>query len=134
MVLIGTTKPKARREYRCDFCGGKILKGETYDNTVMVGDDGLYHWKSHLICSKIASLLWNFIDPDDGMTSDNFHEGVRSYCSQFVCPHCTESSLDENGDCLKDENDYCADKVLDRLGKFELKKVKYEWVEIAREA
>ena len=67
---------KARKEHQCNFCGDKILKGSEYIESTHV-DDYLYHWKSHLHCTKLAiDLKMHKECNDDGVTQDFFMEYV----------------------------------------------------------
>ena len=74
--------PTAKKRHKCDFCGDYIEIGEVYENQTNVGDDGLYHWKSHISCQQLANELDMFkdCDPDYGVTSDDFDEFV---CQEY---------------------------------------------------
>ena len=75
MEVLSRSKPKARKEHKCDFCYGKIQKGEVYDNQVCK-HDYLYTWKSHFRCGNIASKLGMHDDCDEGVTGEDFHEFI----------------------------------------------------------
>jgi hypothetical protein len=104
---------KARKEHQCDFCGHKILKGESYDYTLNKGDGGdLYHWRSHVHCAELCSAIWDYVDPDDGMTYDDFNNGVQELMTTFYCPfHCDKFNK-ETCDCdsCYDDSDNCIRK------------------------
>ena len=100
----------ARKTHSCDYCGSPIIKGETYSYTVLKYED-LYEWKCHLKCEVIASALWKYIDPDEGMTEEDFQEGCQNFCSTFICPGC---NLLSEGGC-EDDLEYCIDKIYDIL-------------------
>lgn len=98
--LIFETDRKARKTHTCSYCGGEITAGTTYRHAVLKYDD-VYVWKSHKECNHIASELWDYIDPDEGMTEDEFQEGCRDFARAFICPECPMKS-DCEGDCLHD--------------------------------
>lgn len=50
-ILSDKHEVKARKEHRCDECGGIIAKGETYSTATYKYDD-VYTWKQHLRCSE----------------------------------------------------------------------------------
>lgn len=77
MEILSSTRPKARVEHRCDYCWGKILKGETYEKTV-IKDDELYTWKSHLSCEKLVEVLKirEGKGYGEGITEDDFSESI----------------------------------------------------------
>jgi hypothetical protein len=105
---------KARKEHQCDFCGHKISKGEKYDYSLNKGDDGdLYHWRSHVHCAELCSAIWDYVDPDDGMTYDDFNNGVHELITTFYCPfHCDKFDK-ETCDCdsfYSDDSDNCIRK------------------------
>ena len=52
---INRRNPIARKQHKCNFCGGIIEKGEKYDNATLEFDGTVYTWKSHLHCLNIAS-------------------------------------------------------------------------------
>jgi hypothetical protein len=87
---------KARKEHRCDFCGYKISKGETYDYSLNKGDGGdLYYWRTHAHCEELCGAIWDYVDPYAGMTYDEFNEGVEELMTTFYCPfHCDKFDKD----------------------------------------
>ena len=80
MEIICETRPKARKEHRCDFCALPIKKGNTYKRQVAKIDD-VYTWKAHLHCDELAGRLGLYKECcwDEGVTADYFREGVREY-------------------------------------------------------
>jgi hypothetical protein len=50
--LLSTTKPIARKEHRCIWCGQKIVKGERYlaERSVFDGEMQNHHW--HFECNE----------------------------------------------------------------------------------
>lgn len=123
--VISSNDVKARKEHECGLCTEKIQKGETYNNQTCKFEGSIYTFKAHTQCKEIASMLWNYIDPDEGMTDQDFLDGVQEYCYGFVCSHC-EKYIDE--DCSIG-NSYCLDKVHTRLKEKGLKWEGYRWVE-----
>lgn len=118
METLDRRERKARKEHRCDWCCEKILKGEVYDWSKHIYDGYLYEWKTHKKCSYISSELWTYIDPDEGMTGEDFYEGCRNFCETFICPDCHH--FDKNDYyCDKDER-FCVDKIYDFLQTHEL--------------
>ena len=111
----------ARKTHSCDYCGSPIIRGEVYSYAVLKHET-LYEWKSHLKCEVIASALWNYIDPDEGMSDEDFQEGCCDFCSAFICPDCGSHS---EGGC-EDDLEYCIDKIYDILQSNELVRVKNE--------
>lgn len=78
METISRTKPKARIDHRCNFCNGRILKGEQYNKQTNVYDGQIYDWKSHLDCQWIAQKLRMYDDMGDGgLTQDEFIEHIQ---------------------------------------------------------
>jgi hypothetical protein len=125
-ILIDT-KRKARKPHACDYCGDVIQKGETYDYAKLKSgySEGIYEWKSHGKCSFIASQLWSYIDPDDGMTQEDFEEGCRDFCWTFICPQCPYADNDE--ECKLDKR-YCVDKIYNHLKTHDFRRVsKHGW-------
>ena len=88
LEIISTTWRTARKEHRCNYCGGIIRPGERYEYSVNKFDGDIYEWKSHEKCTFIAGEIWDYADPDDGMDSDCFHEACSDVCRTFVCPDC----------------------------------------------
>jgi ribosomal protein L24E len=109
---LGCKNVKARKQHACDWCGKSIEKGEEYERQKFLYDGDFYEWHSHLACSRIASAIWDYCDPDEGMDEDQFHEGCSEVCKMFICPDCPEWNK-EYEDCDKDES-FC----LDRMDKF----------------
>lgn len=122
-ILIDT-KRKSRKSHICDYCGDVIQKGETYDYAKLKSEysEGIYEWKSHEKCSFIASQLWSYIDPDDGMTQEDFEEGCRDFCRVFLCPQCPDAD-NEVEECKLDKQ-YCIDKIYGHLQTHDLKCIK----------
>lgn len=69
---------KANKEHRCNFCGEKIKKGETYNKSTHVCDGDLYDWKSHKYCAELAVKMKMYDDCDEGVTEDYFQESISN--------------------------------------------------------
>lgn len=74
---INRTKPIARKQHKCNFCGGIIEKGEMYDNATLEFDGTVYTWKSHLHCLNIASEIDDYYG--EGITEDDFATWINEY-------------------------------------------------------
>ncbi len=99
----------ARKEHRCDWCGEVIHKGEKYHYESFIFDGDFCDWHSHLACSRVVSAIWDYADPDEGMSADQFDESCYEVCRKFICPDCPEWNK-EYDDCEKEES-YCIDKM-----------------------
>ena len=104
---------KARKQHRCDYCGDTIEKGETYDWSKHIYDGELYEWKCHKRCAFLAAELWDYADPDEGMSEDLFMDSLHDFCRTFVCPDC-ENWNTEFHDCEMDES-YCTERAYEFL-------------------
>jgi len=122
--ILVDTKRKARKPHTCSYCGEAILKGEMYDYSKLKSDysDGLYEWKSHEKCSFIASELWSYIDPDEGMTEENFRDGCSDFCRAFICHDCPNAD-NEAEECKLDKY-FCVDKINEHLRTHDFRRVK----------
>lgn len=101
----------ARKKHICNYCGGVIEKGETYDYYKGVFDGDVFEWKSHLACQRVADAIWDYADPDDGMSDQMFQDNCREVCQQFICPDCPKWNK-EYADCDDDET-FCIDRMDD---------------------
>ena len=91
MITLTHKHVKARKPHHCDLCGCVIQKGEVYEWQSNVSDGQLYTFRAHLHCQDLSSAIWNYVDPDEGMTLDAFQEAVQSLMSTFYCPfHCAK--------------------------------------------
>ncbi len=50
--LLNSSTPKARKEHRCEYCGEKILVGETYLREKSVYDGHMQNCAFHPECSE----------------------------------------------------------------------------------
>lgn len=106
---LGMVVRKARKPHKCDWCGQVIEKGEQYEYQKFVCDGQMYDWKAHLACSRVVSAIWDYFDPDDGMSDDEFADGCQEVCQRFICPDCPKW-IKEYEECEDDES-YCIDKM-----------------------
>lgn len=84
--------PKARKEYICDLCGQKILKGETYHRYSGKYNGDMFDDKQHLTCRNIINAYCSAIgenEYDDDSISDWLHD---KYC--FDCKHYDEDDCE----------------------------------------
>lgn len=117
METIARRYRVAKKEHHCDFCRGRIAKGEKYSYSfIRDGGDNWSH-KAHLECEFVANELWSWINPWDGMTEDDFMDGCNTFCRKFICPHCA-SWDDEYEECRNDES-YCIDKIAAKLKEYD---------------
>ena len=98
----------ARKNHTCDFCGGTIEKGEKYNHGVYK-DDVFFEWKTHKRCDFIATEIWDLVDPDEGMSGEDFCEACGEFCHVFVCPDCPQFDK-EYKECRKDTW-FCLDRI-----------------------
>lgn len=74
MKVLRDKTPVARKEHRCNFCGGVISVGEKYNRQTNV-----YDWVSHCECSKLACELDMYNDCDEGLDDDEFIDNLNQY-------------------------------------------------------
>lgn len=80
MEVLRNTTPTARKEYKCEFCGGIIAIGEKYDRQTYAYDSSAYGWITHCDCSKVAHDLDVYDGCDDnGLNSDGFIDSLNKY-------------------------------------------------------
>ena len=78
MTTLKDETVKARKDYVCDLCCGKIKKGETYRYSSHA-DDVIYSFRSHLHCHSLSHKLKMHDQVnmgDNGLGSDLFEEIV----------------------------------------------------------
>jgi len=100
MEVISSNLRKARKNHICDFCKGKIVKGETYRSTICKGDE-IYGWKSHQKCEKVYNTLkMSDNDMGDGIDSDTFGRIVQNFLAEkFTEDECDRfNTLEEEVD------------------------------------
>lgn len=118
----------ARKAHICSYCGETIKKGETYEWAKLKSEGQIYEWKNHRKCGFIAAELWDYADPDDGMTEDDFMDSCREFSQIFVCPDCPNYDAVDMG-CVT-EKGFCTDRIYDFLQTHELYRAGREgWAE-----
>jgi hypothetical protein len=68
MEVLADNNVVARKDHVCNFCSGKIKKGEKYNIQTIKDNGEIYTWKAHLTCLMVARDA----DYDDGLTEDDF--------------------------------------------------------------
>lgn len=77
---IRNSKPIARKEHVCNWCGCTIPVGEKYERQFLEYDGYVYEWKNHLECLKIAGVLDMFDEcGDEGLDEEYFKECIDNY-------------------------------------------------------
>ena len=99
MEMLTQYSRKARKRHRCGFCGRTIEKGERYKEQRCIGDGGPYVFRSHERCRRVSNAIWDYVDPDNGMTQDEFCDAVNELMSTFFCPFRCDRFDKENGEC-----------------------------------
>jgi hypothetical protein len=84
MERLSDSTPTARKEHKCNFCGGIIGVGEKYERQTNKHDGDIYTWKSHFKCSLIASELRMFDECDEGLTDEDFYESITNEYSNIM--------------------------------------------------
>ena len=79
MKILKDKTPIARKEHRCDFCGGMISVGEKYNRQTNVYDGSIYDWVSHCEGSQLAYELDMYEYCDEGLDSDEFIGCLNQY-------------------------------------------------------
>ncbi len=89
---LSTTRPKARKPHRCDWCGEGISVDEQYVRSSGVFDDRIQITHMHREC--YAAML-KLDDPDDGYEPYSFARGCC--CERGRC----ECGKNNSGDAAK---------------------------------
>lgn len=119
LETLSTTTQRARKPHRCNYCCEKIEKGEMYRRSHNKFDGRIYDWLSHLHCAEIASAIWDFADPDEGMTETTFQDCVQQVMDELYCPaHCPK--WDEDNGCGKFDWSACLRKFAEFMKTHEL--------------
>lgn len=83
-IVLNDTKRKARKDHICNYCGGKILHGETYYyQSGINSDNDFYTWKSHVHCNAIADYMFKYGDYFEGIGEDSFHDEILVKCKNY---------------------------------------------------
>lgn len=89
MNVLSRKEVSARKQHRCGYCGCAIEKGERYEEQRCVSGGSVYTFRAHLRCQSLCDKIWDYVDPCEGMTEDDFGDAVQSLMSTFYCPfHC----------------------------------------------
>ena len=96
METLSQGKHKARKDYICNFCGGKINAGTVYDSQSIVNDGDFYVWKSHISCDDLVSKLDMYSWCDDGVTQDDFATEVQEQYQRIMSEKHTEEYESED--------------------------------------
>ena len=54
MIVLGETRPVARKQHHCDECGGAIEPGSRYVRQRNVADGDAYTYRAHEDCMDVA--------------------------------------------------------------------------------
>lgn len=87
---LKTVTRTARKPHRCNLCGYEIKKGEQYLAATYLCEGSIYDFLTHAECDELSSWLTDYIDPDEGITEDDFRDACSDVCQTFVCPDCEQ--------------------------------------------
>ena len=84
LTTLKDSHPIARKEHICEFCGGKINKGQKYYRQTNIYDGCIYEWIEHEECHQIASALdmYGKCDFDEGLSPERFRDILDEYIYQ----------------------------------------------------
>ena len=124
--LLRSTIRTAQKPHRCSLCCEEIKPGEKYGYDTYKYDGRVYDWKSHLECEAVSTFLFDYVDPDCGMTSDDFCDACADVCRVFACPDCENFDADgaSVGDYCKKGNSFCVHKLYELSQKYVLSMVR----------
>lgn len=102
MEVLNECISKARKDHRCEYCGGIIHKGDKYMRQTNV-DDVIYTFKCHDICHTLSSYLCD--DYGDGIEVEYWQDMVSdAYRYEFGCDcDFSQESLQKLLDRLKEK-------------------------------
>ena len=94
--------------------------GEQYGYDTYKFDGDVYDWKTHMECDAVSTFLWDYVDPWEGMTSDDFLDACADVCRTFVCPDCEhfDSEHADDGDYCQKNEPYCIHKLYELSKKY----------------
>lgn len=120
--LLRSETRTARKLHRCSLCCEEIKPGEQYGYDTYKFDGDVYDWKTHMECDAVSTFLWDYVDPWEGMTSDDFLDACADVCRTFVCPHCEhfDSEHADDGDYCQKNEPYCIHKLYELSKKYYL--------------
>ena len=61
---LSTKDETAKRHYQCDYCGGAIKPGQTYERQVNDDDGFTWIWRAHFDCREAAKTRHRHRDWD----------------------------------------------------------------------
>ena len=99
METIRESVVRSRKRHTCNLCGGIIPARAEYNMQINVYDGRLYTWRTHLHCQSLCGKIWNYVDPDEGMTYDRFQEAVAQLMHTFYCPYHCDEYFKQDDDC-----------------------------------
>ena len=120
MEVIKKEERKAKKKHYCNFCNEEIKPGEKYNYSFLKDGGETYEWKSHKNCQFIVDCTWDYVDPYDGYTEDNFYDTCTEICDRFICPNCDKNI--DGVDC-EDDKSYCVDKLVDYFKEHEIVRI-----------
>ena len=100
----GTEQRKARKEYECQLCGEKILKGRDYIYEHGLYDGKFFNHRQHIHCNAIFEAYFAEPHTDLEYSEDEIWDYVREVCSG--CP------MYEYDECEK--NPYFCQTVIEK--------------------
>ena len=107
--IIEDRRKKSKKTHMCYYCGKTIEKGEEYEYQKSVCDGIISEFHTHIKCSEVASAIWDYVDPDEGMKEEDFRDGCHDVCSTFLCPDCEHWNRKEEG--CEEGKLFCIDKM-----------------------
>ena len=107
--LWNESMPKARREHKCECCGGAIKRGDKYKREWGKYDGEFFTRALHLRCAAFERVYCANVENE--FTWDDIDDYIRDvYCPQ--CPH-----YDEDDGCTSTEGIYDCAYLGERFGK-----------------
>ena len=114
ITMLKESHPIARKEHICEFCGGKINKGQKYYRQTNIYDGCIYEWIEHEECHQIASALdmYGKCDFDEGLSPERFRDILDEYIYQEHYDDITDD-ISEDWQNLTKYEEVC--KILEEL-------------------
>lgn len=114
LTTLKESHPIARKEHICEFCGGKINKGQKYYRQTNIYDGCIYEWIEHEECHQIASALdmYGKCDFDEGLSPERFRDILDEYIYQEHYDDITDD-ISEDWQNLTKYEEVC--KILEEL-------------------
>nr|MDD3417570.1 hypothetical protein [Lachnospiraceae bacterium] len=124
MSFWNSRKHKARKEHKCQYCGKKILIGETYNR-----ETGIYEseFNDYCLCERCRWVLTNIDNESDEL--GDFYDAIFEF-DLVSCPSCGSINLREYDmsddmqtmecECDKCDTKWIADLSIDGLKKITL--------------